>query len=117
MSNIVRISLLIGAILSFWFMLRNIRKSNLVISESIFWIFFGIALVILALFPELVFSITRALGIMSSTNLVFLVIIALLIFRIFQMELKLSALNTKFRSLVQDLAIKEYEETKEDKSL
>ena len=113
MSNIFRILLFIAALIAFVFMISSIRKSKFVISDSIYWFFFGLALLILGLFPEIGFSLARALGVMSSTNLIFLIVIALLVLRVFQMELKLANLNNKFRSLVQDLAIKDLDE-KED---
>lgn len=110
MSNVFRILLFIGAMIAFFFMIHNIRKSKFIIGDCIYWFFFSALLVLLAVVPEFAYYISRQLGIMSASNLVYLVIIALLIVRIFQMDLRISELNAKLKSLVQQIAIKEAEE-------
>jgi hypothetical protein len=48
-------------------------------------------------------------GIISTVNLVFLVIIALLILRVFTLTLRLSELDQKLEELAQGIALKEAE--------
>ena len=109
MSRVFRILLFISAFLAFFFMIHNIRKSKFVIGDSIFWFFFSALLVFLAVDPEFAYYITRELGIQSASNLVFLIIIGLLVIRVFQMDLRISDLSAKLKSLVQDTAIHEAE--------
>ena len=114
MSVTFRILLLIAAVLAFLFMIYNIRRSKFVIADSIFWFFFSALLVILAVVPEVAYYFTRKLGIMSASNLVYLVIIGLLIIRIFQMDLRISDLSAKLKTLVQNQAIMEDSRKKEN---
>ena len=112
MSTVFRIILIVIALLAFWFVIRQIRKSQLQIPDSISWLFFGLICVILALFPQLAEDLAGLLGVQSPVNLVFLIIIALLILRVFRLSLALSKLDTKVKELAQTIAIKEYEDSK-----
>ena len=105
MSFRFRVLLLAAAVLAFLFMIHNIRKSKFVISDSIFWFFFSALLVLLAVVPEIAYYFTKQLGIISASNLVYLVVIGLLIIRIFQMDLRISDLSAKLKTLVQNQAI------------
>ena len=51
--------------------------------DAIFWIFFAAILLLLAIFPEISYELCRIFGIMSPSNLVFLVIIFLLYWLVF----------------------------------
>ncbi|MBR4455305.1 MAG: DUF2304 domain-containing protein [Solobacterium sp.] len=105
MSNAIRILLAFGGLLGFIFMIRNIQRAKLVISDSIFWFLFSLILFIIAIFPQISFALARALGVMSASNLVYLILIALLILRVFQLDVKLSQTNTKLQRLTQGEAI------------
>ena len=102
-----RILLFLAAILSLQLVLRNIRKSKLLISDSLFWIFFSAILVILAVFPQIAYAVSDLLGIQSPVNLVYLVIIALLIWRVFKLYLRVSSMDTKLKELAQRIALNE----------
>ena len=105
MSDTIRTVLVFAAIAGFVFFMVNIRKSKLVIADSIYWFVFAAIVLILGLFPEIAFFFSRTLNVASASNLVYLVIIAMLLFRIFQMDIKISQLNTKLQNLTQDTAI------------
>lgn len=115
MTQTVRTILIVAALMTSTFMVRSIRKSRMLISDSLFWFFFSTLLVVLAIRPEIIFAMARSLGILSASNLVYLIIIGLLIIRIFQMDVHMSQLNTKITNLVQDLGIKEHDEKENSK--
>lgn len=110
----IRLVLIVSAILVFIFMIRFIRRSKLVISEAVYWFLFATLILVLAVVPEIAFYFSRLLGIASASNLVFLVIILLLIIRVFQQDISLSALNTKYKTLIQELAINEHDSGKKE---
>lgn len=114
MSYAVRILIALGGLAVFAFIIISIRKSKMVISDSIFWFLFAIALMLLALYPEVIFYVARKLHVASASNLAFLVMIAFLLVRVFQQDLKISQLTTKLQNFVQDSAI--YEIDKKDAS-
>ena len=110
MSYRVRVLIAIGGVLIFAFIIMNIRRSKMVIGESVFWVLFSLFLLIVGVFPELIFALARTLHVASASNLAYLIMIALLLIRIFQQDLKISRLQTKLTKLVQDEAIREADE-------
>ena len=110
MSYRVRVLIAIGGVLIFAFIIMNIRRSKMVIGESVFWVLFSLFLLIVGLFPELIFALARTLHVASASNLAYLIMIALLLIRIFQQDLKISRLQTKLTKLVQDEANREADE-------
>ena len=88
------------------FILRGIRKSQVQINDSLFWIFFSLVLLVFSVFPKLAEIIARALGIVSAVNFIFLFIIFLLQINQYQLTVRLSNLDTKFKNLVQTIALR-----------
>lgn len=105
MSYRVRILVAIGGILVFAFIISSIRRSKMMIGDSVFWFLFSLALLIIGIFPEIFFAIARALHVASASNLAYLFLIGLLLIRIFQQDLKVSQLTAKLQRLVQNMAI------------
>ena len=88
------------------FILRGIRKSQVQINDSLFWIFFSLVLLVFSVFPKLAEIIARALGIVSAVNFIFLFIIFLLLINQYQLTVRLSKLDTKFKNLVQTISLR-----------
>lgn len=99
--------LVTGATLTLVFVITNIRKSRIKISDSIFWFVLAFFLLVMALFPQLTIGLAGTLGVESPANLVFLVIVAILLIKEFTTSLKLARLENKFVNLVQEIALKE----------
>ena len=108
------ILLILAAVLSFMFMISNIRRSRLRISDSIFWFLFAALLILLAVFPQIAYFFGGLLGIISTVNLVFLVIIALLLFRVFTLTLRVSELDGKIEELAQTIALKNMKDNEKE---
>lgn len=104
-----RILLIAAAIFTFFFIISNIRRSRLRISDALYWFGFSTLLILLAVFPQIAFFFGGLFGIISTVNLVFLVIIALLILRVFTLTLRLSELDQKLEELAQEMALREAE--------
>lgn len=107
MSILLRLLLLLGAICTLVYFLKKIRKNNVEIDYSLFWIIFSGVLVLVAIFPGVITWAANLLGFISPANMVFLVIIFLLIIKLFSITLKLSRLEQKLKTLSQNIAIKE----------
>ena len=101
-----QIVLIIVSLATVTFILRGIRKSQVQINDSLFWIFFSLVLLIFSVFPKLAEIIARALGIVSAVNFIFLFIIFLLLINQYQLTVRLSKLDTKFKNLVQTIALR-----------
>ena len=107
MSYRVRVLIAIGGILVFAFIIFSIRRSKMRIGDSIFWFLFSLLLLIISISPELFFALARAMHVSSASNLAYLFMIAFLLIRVFQQDLKISQLTTKLQRMVQSLAIYE----------
>lgn len=116
MSFEIRVMLIVAAVITSTFIVTSIRRSRMLIGDSLYWFFFAVFLVIMAIWPNLIIDLSKKLKVMSTSNLVFLIVIGLLIIRIFQMDMHISQLNTKINHLVQELGIKEHDEVTEEKS-
>lgn len=108
----IRFILLIGSIFTLVFMLWRIRHAKVQIKDTLFWLVFALALLVLAIFPNIAIVLALWLGIESPINFVFLVIIFLLLLYSFTASVKLSQLDRKITVLAQKLAI--VEKDKED---
>ena len=88
-------------------MIRFLRKAKVQIDDMIFWLFFSVALIVLAAVPQIAHWAANLIGVISPVNLIYLVIIFVLLLKIFSMSIKFSQLESKLKSLTQELAVKE----------
>lgn len=107
MTFLFRALLVLAAMFSLYFVIHHLRKNQLLVKDSLFWLLFAVLMVVLAVFPQIAFWAARILGIQSPSNLVYLVVIAILLYRQFRITLRLSLLDTKLKVLTQNLALKE----------
>lgn len=107
MSLAIRICLIVGSFFSLLYMLRRIRKAQVQIEYTIFWMIFSILLLVLSLFPEIAMAASYLLGFQAPINFVYLVIIAVLIANQFLMTVRMSQLDNKVRKLAQRVALNE----------
>lgn len=105
MGSGLRIILIVSAILLFLYMIKKIRQSKMKIEHTIFWLFFSVILIIMGIFPRIVYIVSKWMGFQSPVNLVFLMIIFILIVKNFLATLQISQLENKVDNLVQYVAI------------
>ena len=105
MTATLRVTLIVVSMITAVWILHRIRKAQIRIEDSIFWLLFSIILVIMGIFPELVSLGANLVGVYSQVNFVFLAIIFILIVKVFQMSIKISQLEYKLQSMVQRYAI------------
>ena len=103
MPVVLRIVLIVSSILMLIYMLKKVKKSKVQIEHTIFWIIFGVFLII----PQIVYLFAHLLGIQSPANLVLVFIIFILLIKQFLMTIEMSQLEIKIRELVEEIALKE----------
>lgn len=108
-----RLFLIVGSVLTLAYFVSKIRKSKLKISHSIFWVIFGLALLVLACVPDALFFISDMLGFQSPSNLVYLIVIFLLVIKLFTTTMHISKLTEQVAALTQAMAINELREKEE----
>lgn len=109
MSLNFRIVLIVGAAVAFAFILRKLKKTEMSIANSIFWLLFSASLVVSALFPSAVFFLSDLIGIESPSNFVFLYVIALLLIKCFTLTVEASDMRKRIDVLAQEIALRDKE--------
>ena len=110
MPLMLRILLIVSTIWTSSYILRGIRKSQLSIQDSIFWIVFSLVVFLLAVFPQIAIGMTQMLGFVSPANFIFLVFIFTLYIKLFATSRKISVLENKIKKLSYELALKNLED-------
>ena len=107
MSIIFRIVLIVVSLGTMGYMLRKIHQAKMQIEDALFWFLFSALLLVLSVFPQIATWATRLLGMMSTSNFIFLFIIFVLLVRMFHMTLKISQLDDRLKNFAQKMAIEE----------
>ena len=87
MTTTLRFFLVIASLLTVIWILRKIRKMKVKMEDAIFWLVFSALIIVLAIFPEISYWLSKLLGIESPANLVFLFVICLLLEKILKKNL------------------------------
>lgn len=106
-----RLLLVIASLLLCIYLIHKIKQAQMKIEDSIYWIFISLCFLLLSFFPNLATIVSKWIGIESTVNLVFLVIIFMLLIKLFFQSIKISQMEYKICSLVQENALKSYEDT------
>ena len=105
MSVSLRVLLIVSAAGVLLFVVRKLKKSQMQVLDSLFWLLFSLSFVILGIFPEIAIACSALVGFVSPSNLVFLYVIAVLVVRDFCNSLRLAKLEERLNSLVQAFAL------------
>lgn len=107
MGFILRIILILASLTTTLYILKRIRHAKLQIEYAIFWLIFAGMLLIISIFPNLMIMLTRAVGMQSPINCVFLLVIFTLMIKLFMQTIEHSQLEDKLKQLTQRLALEE----------
>ena len=112
MTTVLRIILVFASLITFSYIILNIRKAKVRLDAVFFWILFGIFLILLSIFPNILNVAASLVGFYAPINFLFVSMIFLLLYKVFTLTMKISALQQKVEELVQKIALKEYDEQK-----
>ena len=101
MSIAFRITLIIVSVFTLLYMCKKVKQEKLQIEYSIFWTLFAIMLVLFSIFPQIADWMSELVGVYSTTNFIFLLIIFILLVKCFQLTMDISKLDNKVKELVQ----------------
>ena len=107
MSASLRIVLIVCSIVMLIYVAAKIRRAQMRIGDGIVWLGMSIVFIIISVFPEIVYWICSRLGMMSPSNLVYLVVIAFLLMQIFYNSVKISNLSGRIDALAQEVALRD----------
>lgn len=107
MSDLLRFILIFVSICTVFYVARKIRKAQMQIADSIFWILLPAILILLSVVPNLASKASELIGVGSTVNFVFLFMIFILLMKSFSLSIKLSQVENKLNSLIQEYALNE----------
>lgn len=106
---------IVASVITFIFIIYQIRKHDLNIEDALGWLLWILLLIILSVFPQIAMFISSNLGFMSASNLVFTAFILFLYIMVFIQTIQISKLKERQKELIQKLSLKAYEEKKKEK--
>lgn len=109
MSLFFRSLLIIVSVFYFVYIIQKIRKSQLQIERSFFWVVLSGVFIIFSVFPQSVYWLTNLCGMIAPVNFLFLTMIFLMLMKIFSMSIKMGQLEEKIKNLTQQVAIQNNE--------
>lgn len=101
----LQMGLFIVSFATLLYVLFSVVKNKMNIHYAMIWIIWGIAMVTISLFPEIIYIITNIIGIQMPVNTVFLIMIFLLYCLSFYVYLKLSRHNSDLINLNYEIAV------------
>lgn len=104
MSKVLQICLLFGSLIVLYMVIRSVLKNKMNIHFAIVWVIWGAVMVILSLFPKIVYRISNLIGVQIPVNAVFLIMIFLLYCLTFYIYFILSKYNENLINLNYEVA-------------
>lgn len=102
MSVILRYFLIVAVLGYFWLIIHLLRREKFLLRYGILWLFSGLIMLILCVFPDLLINFTKYLGIEIASNGLF----AMCIFLVIMMLVFLTAVMTELTSRIKKMAQK-----------
>lgn len=109
------IVLIVGAVSALAYVVVKIRHSQLATADAVFWFLFALALIVMTVFPQIVYTCSALLGFESPSNFVFLCVLAIVIFRQLTVSVELARQRNKVSQLTQVIALSRVTEKTEEK--
>lgn len=105
MSVKLQILIIVVILLAMLYIIDHVRKKSIDFRYALLWLFVCICVLVLAVFPKLLTTISGLLGIASPVNMLFFFGFCLSIVIIFTLSIALSNLADKVKKLSQEIAI------------
>lgn len=112
-STNLRITLIVGSILFFIFIINMVRTKKLELKYALIWILTSASFIIMSVFPQTVFFIAGLLEVETAANAIFLCIIFLLLLMVFALTVAVSRQSNRIKRLVQEVGLLKAELEKE----
>lgn len=108
MDAILRFTMIVALLVYFITLLLLLKKNKVTLKYILLWLFTGIVMLIIALFPALLEVPLHLLGVKEFTNGLFATVLFFLILIIMSLTMIMSTLSEKQRDLIQKVALYEY---------
>lgn len=109
MTLTLQLILIILSVFLFLILIKSVKKGKLRSDYALVWLLSSMALIIVAIFPQIAYAAANFIGVISTANMVFAFIIFLLIIVVYTLFVRVSTLEEKQKNLIQHIAILEKE--------
>lgn len=106
MTLALRMALLIAAIFSSGWIIYRIRKAQVRLEDTLFWMVVAIILAAFGLFPQLSYWMASLFGIQTPVNFIFLLMIGLLFEKVLTMSIMSSQMTEKYVNMAAEMALR-----------
>lgn len=89
-----------------------IRKKSLELRYALSWLFVGVGILLLDLFPRLIEWLSKAMGILTPINMLFFLGFCFSLVIIFMLTIAVSRMSIRIKELAQELALYKKENEK-----
>lgn len=107
LSTSLRVAILIGIIVYYFILIMLLRQKRLTLKYTLLWLFSGLMMLILSVFPQLLNGITRLLGIQLQSNALFAILFFCTMIILMSLTSIISKQNEAIKQLVQYTALLE----------
>ena len=101
----VHIVALVGGLIALSLMGELLRRRQLKEKYAVLWLFVGVGMLVLAVWPQLVDVVARAIGVKSGTNLLLFVGVLILTLVCVHLSWEVSRLEDKSRALAEEIGV------------
>ena len=107
MSNTLQIFMMIAVAVYFALLIYFLRRKRIILKYSLLWLFSGVVMLLLAVFPNILDGIAKLVGIASPVNALFAIALFCVIMILMSMTAIVSRLNDQLLHLAQVNALLE----------
>lgn len=119
MNRTLQIAMIIAMIFYFFCLYGLLKRNKVTLKYSLLWLFTGVIMLIITLFPKLLEIPLQWVGVIEFTNGLFALILFFLIIIVMSLTTIISDMSEKHRVMVQKMSLYEYRlrkiENKEEK--
>ena len=101
----LRVTLIVAVICYFIVILYFLKQKALNLKYTLLWLLAGVVMGLLVIFPDLLLTIKRLLGIEDNMNSLFIMCIGFMLMILMALTSIVSRQNMKIRKLVQEISI------------
>ena len=105
MSGFFRLEMIFIAIVFLMFVIRAVNKNYFLLKNASGWIFLAIGLLVIALFPNLIMSLSNLLGFVKTSNFLYFGAVMILLINIISNSVSSSQQQTQIKNLIQEISI------------
>ena len=100
-----RILAVVGSLMLLVFIVELVRRRRLKEEYSVLWTLTALTLLVMAIVPDLLMTLTNAIGAVLASSTLFFIALIFVMLMLLHFSVRISALERGFTSLVQELGL------------